>query len=654
MKILYLKNLETKVNIFCRLFLNFSKEKDTQITKGQNFDDFISNLPPIDYEDLILLEKLGEGGFGFVQKAFCKSTAQYIALKIYKHQESRTKEQLLEDILYEDDLLTKVEAINNPMYFLKYYGIFKDPKPNSNATFPIILQMENGSMSLEDVLQADIKFDPNEILSFLRDISKGFQILEENHIANRDIKPANIILWTNNDSKNLKKKTNYLFKISDFGIGCDLKSENTNPKGFSKSFAAPEVIKHDPNIYDPIMADVYSLGITALKMIDYKADDLEKSLKTLQFKPLWEEVHDVLEKMLKKNPQERITFKALHESLSEIPIKEIDQTKYFELCCKNKERRRSQDVYDLIELYFEHYKMMKLYLNLTRIDKYRFHASLALDIFEELNARKAIYGLKIHKREDNKSEKEDKRNKIPAKHQILLYCLIGRGFLELNQLEKAAKMLDNAFTAFDQIYDLSKINEELKENNYQAKGLKLFTLCNSYMGSYYKKAKNLERAEKFHQKAYEIGKKIKLDEFFKFDVFSGISLLWIAINKLDEAEKLLLECLKFEKLQNNDFLLGLIDFFLARTLHKKEKASEAEKYCEKAIEKFIIANGGFCESSIYSNILMGKCRQILGDNIKAEQYVKKAIEIFEKNSEEKVEDIEKFKERMEILQDEHF
>lgn len=644
-------------HFFRILSFNFCIEKDlqlSQITKGQNFDDFISKLPTIDYEDLIILEKLGEGGFSFVQKAFCKSTAQYIALKIYKPLENRTKEQLLEDIIYEDDLLRKVEAINDPMHFLKYYGIFRDTKPNS--TFPIILQMESGSMSLEDVLQADIKFDPNEILSFLRDISKGFQILEESSIANRDIKPANIILWTN-DKINLKKKNNYLFKISDFGIGCDLKSENTNLKGLSKSFAAPEVISQDPNVYDPIMADVYSLGITALKMIDYKNNDLEKLLKTLQYKPLWEEVHNVLEKMLKKNPKERITFKTLHENLSNFPIKEIDQTKeshYFELCCKNKEKKMGQNVDNLRQLYFEHYEMMKMYLKLTRIDKYQFHASLALDIFEELNKRNAISGLKHDKKQDKKNQKEDKRKKIKAKHQILIYGLIGKGFLEINQLEKAAEMFDNAFTACDEIYDLSKIDEELKKNNYQAKGLKLFTICNSYMGSYYKKIKNLKKAEELHQKAYDIGKNIKLDDYFKFDIFSGISLLWIAIDKTNEAEKLLLECLELEKIQKNDILLGLIYFFLARTLHKKQKASVAEIYCEKAIEQFVNANGGFCEISIYSNILMGKCQQILGENTKADQYVKKAIEIFEKNSEEKVEDIEKFKEKMEILQDERF
>ena len=79
----------------------------------------------------------------------------------------------------------------------------------------------------------------------------------------------------------LKIPTRFFFKISDFGIGCQLAKNvrlvsSHSIKGMTKGYAAPEVMKYfngeensEPEAeYNPFLSDVHSLGVFALKMIN--------------------------------------------------------------------------------------------------------------------------------------------------------------------------------------------------------------------------------------------------------------------------------------------------------------------------------------------------------------------------------------------------
>ena len=71
------------------------------------------------------------------------------------------------------------------------------------------------------------------------------------------------------------------------------------------------------------------------------------------------------------------------------------------------------------------------------------------------------------------------------------------------------------------------------------------------------------------------------------------------------------------------------------------KYPDAEKYFEKACENFVKANWEFCETSVYCHYCL---RELLLIKVKADQYTRKAMEIFEKIS---FEDDEDFKEAIE-------
>ena len=113
---------------------------------------------------------------------------------------------------------------------------------------------------------------------------KSLAILQENCIVNRDIKPENIILV-----EDIKNPGQFLYKISDFGVGYEMKMgedfiSTETLVGFTKDFAAPELTTLLEKKYNPYVADVYSLGVVILKMINCKLgkNEINKGLLTMK------------------------------------------------------------------------------------------------------------------------------------------------------------------------------------------------------------------------------------------------------------------------------------------------------------------------------------------------------------------------------------
>ena len=168
----------------------------------------------LELDRFLVLEILGQGGFGIVTKAYDKILNEFVAIKRFKKIENGSENQSFQEIILENELLTTVEKIrvNDPnceKYFLKYDGVFKDPEDSS----VLILKMESGCATLQDILKAGKVFSLSELIYVQLQIVEGFAKLEENGIANRDVKPANIILV---EDANIEGK--FYFKISDFGI----------------------------------------------------------------------------------------------------------------------------------------------------------------------------------------------------------------------------------------------------------------------------------------------------------------------------------------------------------------------------------------------------------------------------------------------------
>ena len=353
---------------------------------------------------MIWLEILGEGAFGRVQKAFHKIKNEFVAIKTFKIENEKSLKQM-ED---ENEILTSIENIrkkSKDYLFLEYYGAFKANLENGRAAN--LLMMEAGTTTVDNILRGGKSYSCDELVFFLFIIVKSLALLQKEGITNRDIKPENIILV-----KSHKYRTGFLYKISDFGIGCKLLKEssevsNKTIKGFTKYFAAPEILAMNENSqknpffyakYDSIKGDVFSLGITIMKMIDYNAKK-ERFLKDKEYfnKQLvgYEKLSTILQKMMEENPEKRINFidlelllkkqfnkreylrKAKHvlpffnveSNESKISTREI--LKYDEKYLKiqeGKKKTKKQSIEGIIKLFYIHFNYFKLYDH--KISKY--------------------------------------------------------------------------------------------------------------------------------------------------------------------------------------------------------------------------------------------------------------------------------------------
>ena len=269
------------------------------------------------------MDPLGKGGFGVVQKAYHKKEQTYMAIKSF----NITNDLKIYQIQFEDKIWKKIQEIQDEKgekYFLKYYGMFRKEKNKDDF---LLLQMQNGEFSLEEILSSGKVYKCKEILYVMHKLVKQLSILEENGISNHDIKPSNIVLVEEQSSNN-GEDDGYSYHITDFGIACEVPLGEKlmcgkEMKGLSKKYAAPEILKiykENKNYnnfiqYDPFEGDVYSLGIVLLQMIDYEWINQFSKIEFNSFYSLhknklneYKELLPLLEEMLKINPDERINF----------------------------------------------------------------------------------------------------------------------------------------------------------------------------------------------------------------------------------------------------------------------------------------------------------------------------------------------------------
>lgn len=386
------------------------------------------SLPTFDYENVVLLEILGEGGFGIVQKAYLKRQEKYVALKTFLKYEENTISQ----IILEDDLLKKVEDVGTHYggenHFLKYYGAFRDPEGSNQ--YSVILQMESGISTLDDILSVGKEFSFAEFLHIIRQLIKGFALLQSNGIAQRDIKPQNIILV---EDKNNQKE--FLFKVSDFGIGCLLekgcdllKSENLS--GCSIKFSAPKILQiletNDISQYNPYISDVFSLGILALKMIRHSFGKKTWKKGLLSHKEKFPDEFlpflQVLAEMLKEDCSQRVDFCKLDEILEKkiatgelkdnFDVKNLAENEtieyFYDKWIEAKEAKVEETLEGFTKMFEEHKKLYKAYdLSLNKLKESYKHLEKAWKFWTKLKTKRLETIGKGDKNEDEKDENEE-------------------------------------------------------------------------------------------------------------------------------------------------------------------------------------------------------------------------------------------------------
>ena len=629
-------------------------------------------MPLFNYEDVFLFETLGEGGFGKVQKGYHKREQNFVAIKTFKELD----EESIKQIMLEDNLLQKVEGVSiqsqSTMSFLKYYGAFKDPQGIKKDA--ILLQMESGICTLDDILSAGKEFGFPEFLDIMRGLIKGFSLLQKKGIANRDIKPQNIILVEDE-----KLEGQFFYKVSDFGIGCQL-PENcdliscSEISGLSKPYAAPEVIKlsADPNCvedYNPFIADVYSFGILALKMIknSYGKKKLKSGLLSRKdaFPAEYAPFLCVLEEMLQEDHTKRKDFIRLYDFFEEkiqsvfknIKFdfqnqKDREKTQYFyDLWLEKKETKAKETIEGLQGLFEEHKNLYEAYeRNVSRLKQAFKHLNKAWEIFQQLKKRRLEALNDPTKAQDEKEITEE------------IHCLNSFGSMyqrfgdykkaEENLFEalKICQMNDHNTTqnkydfahTFNNLGLLHYNNENLpKSEEFHLKALKirldLFgemneAPANSYkdLGLLYQRMGNFPKAEEFYHKSLIINLDLFGSKHYTIaDLYNNLGILYRNMGDLPKTEEFYLKSLEIElELFGEKHADIAVCFNNLGLLYKNMgNTTKAEEFYLKALKIQLELLGEMNSATANTMNNLGVLYKLKGNLTKAEEFYLKALKI---------------------------
>lgn len=237
--------------------------------------------------------KLGEGSYGSVYKALHKESGQVLAIK------QVPVDTDLQEIIKEISIMQQCDS----PYVVKYYGSYF-----KNTDLWIVMEY-CGAGSVSDIMRLRKKtLNEDEIATILSDTLKGLEYLHLRRKIHRDIKAGNILLNSEGHAK-----------LADFGVAGQLTDTmaKRNTVIGTPFWMAPEVIQEIG--YDCV-ADIWSLGITALEMAEGKPPygDIHpmRAIFMIPTKPppsfrnpdKWSpEFIDFVSVCLVKNPEERAT-----------------------------------------------------------------------------------------------------------------------------------------------------------------------------------------------------------------------------------------------------------------------------------------------------------------------------------------------------------
>lgn len=241
--------------------------------------------------------KLGGGSYGSVYKALHKESGQVLAIK------QVPVDTDLQEIIKEISIMQQCDS----PYVVKYYGSYF-----KNTDLWIVMEY-CGAGSVSDIMRLRKKtLSEDQIATILSDTLKGLEYLHRRRKIHRDIKAGNILLNTEGHAK-----------LADFGVAGQLTDTmaKRNTVIGTPFWMAPEVIQEIG--YDCV-ADIWSLGITALEMAEGKPPygDIHpmRAIFMIPTKPppsfrepdQWSpEFIDFVSQCLVKNPDERATAEYL-------------------------------------------------------------------------------------------------------------------------------------------------------------------------------------------------------------------------------------------------------------------------------------------------------------------------------------------------------
>ncbi|XP_016925999.3 serine/threonine-protein kinase PLK4 [Drosophila suzukii] len=250
-------------------------------------------------EDYEVQHLLGKGGFASVYKARCLHTHQDVAIKMID-------KKLIQGTGLTNRVRQEVEIhsrLKHPSV-LQLYTFFQD----SNYVYLVLELAHNGELHryMNHIARP---FTETEAASILKQVVEGLLYLHSHNIMHRDISLSNLLL-----SKEMH------VKIADFGLATQLKRPDERHMTMcgTPNYISPEVVSR---VSHGLPADVWSVGCMLYTLLvgrpPFETDAVQSTLNKVVMSEylmpahLSYEAQDLINKLLKKLPHERITLGAV-------------------------------------------------------------------------------------------------------------------------------------------------------------------------------------------------------------------------------------------------------------------------------------------------------------------------------------------------------
>ncbi|XP_021759216.1 serine/threonine-protein kinase ATG1c-like isoform X3 [Chenopodium quinoa] len=250
--------------------------------------------------DYMVGKQIGSGSFSVVWHARHRVHGTEVAIKEISM--SRLNKKLQESLMSEIFIL---KQINHPN-IIRLLDIIEVP-----GKIHLVLEYCSGG-DLFMHIQCHGRVPEATAKQFMLQLAAGLKVLRENNIIHRDLKPQNLLLSTNDNSP--------ILKIADFGFARSLQ-----PRGLAETlcgsplYMAPEIMQLQK--YDA-KADLWSVGTIVYQLVTGKTPfNGSNQMQLLQniiratelcfpsdMENLSSEFVDLCQKLLRRNPVERLTF----------------------------------------------------------------------------------------------------------------------------------------------------------------------------------------------------------------------------------------------------------------------------------------------------------------------------------------------------------
>uniref|UniRef100_A0A1A9WBS4 Serine/threonine-protein kinase PLK4 n=1 Tax=Glossina brevipalpis TaxID=37001 RepID=A0A1A9WBS4_9MUSC len=248
-------------------------------------------------DDYEVLHLLGKGGFASVYKARCLKTSQMVAIKMID-------KKLIQGAGMVNRVRQEIEIhsrLKHPSV-LELYTFFQD----ANYVYLVLELAHNGELQRYMKETMHRPMNEFEAASILRQVVSGLLYLHSHRIMHRDISLSNLLL-----SKDMH------VKIADFGLAAQLKQPDERHITMcgTPNFISPEVIARTSH---GLPADVWGLGCMFYTLLvgqpPFDTDAVQATLNKVVMSDYYVPNHmsydavDLLDKLLRKNPNERIAL----------------------------------------------------------------------------------------------------------------------------------------------------------------------------------------------------------------------------------------------------------------------------------------------------------------------------------------------------------